>query len=159
MPGAIELNGLTKSFGEVLAVDDVHAAALPGQVTALLGPNGAGKTTTLRMVTGLLRPDAGEVRVFGIDARADAAAAKGLIAWVPDEPLLPLAPDELPLLLLDPLLPDPLPLVEPLEFADAPPVPDDELVLALLPLAAPPRPPAPPLPPPVALLAPASRST
>ena len=63
--GAIELNGLTKSFGEVLAVDDVRAAALPGQVTALLGPNGAGKTTALRMLLGLVAPDSGVATIGG----------------------------------------------------------------------------------------------
>ena len=56
---AIELSGLTKSFGDVLAVDDVTAVARPGQVTALLGPNGAGKTTTLRMLLGLIAPTSG----------------------------------------------------------------------------------------------------
>ncbi|KRE99027.1 hypothetical protein ASG88_14915 [Nocardioides sp. Soil777] len=63
--GAIELNGLTKSFGEVRAVDDVHAVALPGQVTALLGPNGAGKTTALRMLLGLVAPDSGIATIGG----------------------------------------------------------------------------------------------
>jgi ABC-2 type transport system ATP-binding protein len=63
--GAIELNGLTKSFGEVLAVDDVRAVALPGQVTALLGPNGAGKTTALRMLLGLVAPDCGVATLGG----------------------------------------------------------------------------------------------
>jgi ABC-2 type transport system ATP-binding protein len=63
--GAIELNGLTKSFGKVLAVDDVHAAALPGPVTALLGPNGAGKTTALRMLLGLVAPDSGVATIGG----------------------------------------------------------------------------------------------
>ena len=56
---AIELSGLTKSFGDTLAVDDVTAVARPGQVTALLGPNGAGKTTTLRMLLGLVAPTSG----------------------------------------------------------------------------------------------------
>jgi ABC-2 type transport system ATP-binding protein len=63
--GAIELNGLTKSFGEVVAVDDLHAVALPGQVTALLGPNGAGKTTALRMLLGLVAPDSGVATIGG----------------------------------------------------------------------------------------------
>jgi ABC-2 type transport system ATP-binding protein len=58
-PVAIELSGLTKSFGDVLAVDDVTAVARQGQVTALLGPNGAGKTTTLRMLLGLIAPTSG----------------------------------------------------------------------------------------------------
>jgi len=63
--GAIELNGLTKSFGAALAVDDVSAVAQPGQVTALLGPNGAGKTTTLRMLLGLVAPDRGTATFDG----------------------------------------------------------------------------------------------
>jgi ABC-2 type transport system ATP-binding protein len=65
VPSAIELNGLTKSFGAVLAVDEVSAIALPGQVTALLGPNGAGKTTTLRMLLGLVAPDRGTATFGG----------------------------------------------------------------------------------------------
>ena len=65
MSSAIELNGLTKSFGAVLAVDEVSAVALPGQVTALLGPNGAGKTTTLRMLLGLVAPDRGTATFDG----------------------------------------------------------------------------------------------
>jgi ABC-2 type transport system ATP-binding protein len=55
---------------------------------ALLGPNGAGKTTTLRMVSGLLAPDHGAIVVYGIDALADPVAAKRLMAWVPDEPMI-----------------------------------------------------------------------
>ena len=65
MTSAIALNGLTKSFGAVLAVDEVSAVALPGQVTALLGPNGAGKTTTLRMLLGLVAPDRGTATFDG----------------------------------------------------------------------------------------------
>ncbi|WP_235523871.1 MULTISPECIES: ABC transporter ATP-binding protein [unclassified Caulobacter] len=62
----------------------VHA----GELYALLGPNGAGKTTTLRMVAGLTKPDKGEISVFGIDARADPAAAKAITAWAPDEAMV-----------------------------------------------------------------------
>ena len=65
MTSAIELNGLTKSFGEVLAVDDVSAVARPGEVTALLGPNGAGKTTILRMLLGLIAPSSGTATLDG----------------------------------------------------------------------------------------------
>ena len=65
MTSAIALNGLTKSFGGVLAVDEVSAVALPGQVTALLGPNGAGKTTTLRMLLGLVAADRGTATFNG----------------------------------------------------------------------------------------------
>ena len=59
-----------------------------GEFYALLGPNGAGKTTTLRMVAGLLKPDAGSISVFGIDARAEPVAAKRLMAWVSDKPMI-----------------------------------------------------------------------
>jgi ABC-2 type transport system ATP-binding protein len=63
--GAIELRGLSKSFGDVRAVDDVTALVEPGQVTAFLGPNGAGKTTTLRMLLGLVAPTAGSATFDG----------------------------------------------------------------------------------------------
>ena len=59
-----------------------------GEFYALLGPNGAGKTTTLRMVAGLLRPDAGTIGVAGIDALADPVAAKQIMAWISDEPMI-----------------------------------------------------------------------
>jgi ABC-2 type transport system ATP-binding protein len=84
---ALELRGLHKVF-ERPAVDRLDLVVRPGELYALLGPNGAGKTTTLRMVAGLLKPDSGEIRVFGIDARAEPQAAKQLIAWLPDEPML-----------------------------------------------------------------------
>jgi ABC-2 type transport system ATP-binding protein len=60
----------------------------PGELYALLGPNGAGKTTTLRMIAGLMTPDAGTIRIFGIDALAEPIAAKRITAWLPDEPML-----------------------------------------------------------------------
>lgn len=87
MATALELKGLRKSFA-VPAVDDISLTIQAGEFYALLGPNGAGKTTTLRMVAGLLRPDAGEIRVFGINSLTDPIAAKRLVAWVPDEPML-----------------------------------------------------------------------
>jgi ABC-2 type transport system ATP-binding protein len=61
----IELAGLTKSYGRLTAVRDLSARITPGQVTAFLGPNGAGKTTALRMLLGLIRPDAGEALFDG----------------------------------------------------------------------------------------------
>jgi ABC-2 type transport system ATP-binding protein len=69
-------------------VDGLDLEIAAGEFYGLLGPNGAGKTTTLRMVTGLLAPDSGSIEVFGIDAVADARAAKRLLAWLPDEPML-----------------------------------------------------------------------
>ena len=62
---AVELHELSKSFGDVRAVDRVSAVARPGEVTALLGPNGAGKTTTLRMLLGLVAPTSGTATFGG----------------------------------------------------------------------------------------------
>ena len=62
---AVEVEGLTKSFGDVLAVDGLSFRAEPGRVTGFLGPNGAGKTTTLRVLVGLVRPSAGAARIGG----------------------------------------------------------------------------------------------
>ncbi|MFE9958476.1 ABC transporter ATP-binding protein [Micromonospora sp. NPDC005299] len=64
-PPAVELAGLTKTFGPVTAVDGLSLRIEPGEVVAFLGPNGAGKTTTVDMLLGLARPDAGTVRLFG----------------------------------------------------------------------------------------------
>jgi ABC-2 type transport system ATP-binding protein len=87
MTAALLVRGLTKSFGRrVIAGLDLTIE--PGEFYALLGPNGAGKTTTLRMIAGLLRPDAGSISVFGVDVTADPLGAKALMAWLPDEPLL-----------------------------------------------------------------------
>ncbi len=88
-PPALAIRGLRKSFARgTAAVDDLDLTIESGAFYALLGPNGAGKTTTLRMVAGLMRPDAGAVRIYGIDALADPMAAKRIVAWLPDDPLL-----------------------------------------------------------------------
>ena len=86
-PWALEIRGLTKRF-ERPAVDGLDLTVRAGEFYALLGPNGAGKTTTLRMVVGLLRPDAGSISVLGIDALADPVAAKQVMAWISDEPMI-----------------------------------------------------------------------
>ena len=87
-PGsALEICDLRKTFTEP-AVDDLSLTIHSGEFYGLLGPNGAGKTTTLRMVAGLLRPDAGAVSICGIDALRDPVAAKQILAWVPDEPMI-----------------------------------------------------------------------
>ena len=85
---ALEVRGLYKHFGGFPAVDGLDLTIRPGELYALLGPNGAGKTTTLRMVTGLLKPNEGEIRIFGADMRTDPASAKRMTAWVPDDPML-----------------------------------------------------------------------
>lgn len=84
---ALEIHGLGKSF-EHPAVDGLTLSVPGGEFYTLLGPNGAGKTTTLRMVTGLLRPDRGSITVYGIDALANPIAARRLMAWVSDEPMI-----------------------------------------------------------------------
>src|SRR5215510_4911852 len=84
---ALELRGLTKRFDRP-AVDGLDLTVRAGEFYALLGPNGAGKTTTLRMVVGLLRPDAGSISVLGHDALADPVAAKQVMAWISDDPMI-----------------------------------------------------------------------
>jgi ABC-2 type transport system ATP-binding protein len=73
---AIDVSGLTKRFGDVVALDGVDLAVKPGTVYGLLGPNGAGKTTTVRVLTTILRPDAGSARVLGLDVARDADAVR-----------------------------------------------------------------------------------
>ena len=84
---ALEIDGLVKRF-ERPAVDGLNLQVRAGEFYALLGPNGAGKTTTLRMVAGLLEPDAGQIRIFGLDTRERQRDAKLITAWVPDEPMI-----------------------------------------------------------------------
>ncbi len=86
-PAALAVRGLRKSF-ERPAVDGLDLIVRAGEFYTLLGPNGAGKTTTLRLIAGLLRPDGGSIRVFGVDALADPVAAKRIMAWVSDEPMI-----------------------------------------------------------------------
>lgn len=84
---ALAISHLSKSFDRKV-VDDLDLTVRAGEFYALLGPNGAGKTTILRMVAGLLQPDAGDITIFGINALADPVAAKRLVAWVSDEPMV-----------------------------------------------------------------------
>ena len=85
---SVEIRDLRKSFDRRPAVDGLDLAIRRGEFYTLLGPNGAGKTTTLRMVVGLLRPDAGSISVLGIDALVDPVAAKQVMAWISDEPMI-----------------------------------------------------------------------
>ena len=86
-PSALEIRGLRKRFDRP-AVDGLDLTVKVGEIYALLGPNGAGKTTALRMVAGLLPPDAGTISVLGIDVRRNPVAAKKVMAWIPDEPMI-----------------------------------------------------------------------
>jgi sodium transport system ATP-binding protein len=80
----IEVRDLYKAFGEVRAVNGVSFTARDGEITGLLGPNGAGKTTTLRMLYTLMKPDAGQVLVDGVDAYTDALAVRRRLGVLPD---------------------------------------------------------------------------
>jgi ABC-2 type transport system ATP-binding protein len=84
----IEFDKVTRNYGNKVAVDGLSLTIRPGELFALLGPNGAGKTTTIRMLTGLLRPTTGAVRVCGHDLVSDARRATRSIGYVPDEPFL-----------------------------------------------------------------------
>lgn len=83
-PPVLDVRGLTKRFGDTVAVDAVDLAVGAGSFFGVVGPNGAGKTTTLSMVTGLLRPDGGRVLVHGIDVWREPERAKHTIGVLPD---------------------------------------------------------------------------
>jgi ABC-2 type transport system ATP-binding protein len=80
----IEVAGVRRAFGDVLAVDDISLTARPGEVTALIGPNGAGKTTLLLMLGTLLVPDRGSIRIDGKDPVTEPAEVRARIGWMPD---------------------------------------------------------------------------
>ena len=86
-PPGLSVRGLAKIFDRP-AVDGLDLVVRAGEFYTLLGPNGAGKTTTLRLIAGLLRPDAGSISIFGVDAVADPVGAKRITAWVSDEPMI-----------------------------------------------------------------------
>ncbi len=81
----ISCRKLTRRFGENLAVDNLNLEVAAGAICAFLGPNGAGKSTTVKMMTGLLAPTAGEIRVCGIDVRARALEVKRRIGVLPED--------------------------------------------------------------------------
>jgi ABC-2 type transport system ATP-binding protein len=78
----VEIRGLTKRYGELVAVDSVDLTVEPGDVYGYLGPNGAGKTTCLRMMLGLIRPHEGQVRLFGRDPQVSVRALEGVAGFV-----------------------------------------------------------------------------
>src|SRR5215469_4808481 len=81
----LEVSGLRKSYGQVIAVAGVSFRAGKGEFVGLLGPNGAGKTTTVSMIAGLVRPDAGEVRIAGRTLRGDTDPVKQSMGLVPQD--------------------------------------------------------------------------
>ena len=85
-PAAIELRGLTKRFGDAIALDGVDLVVRPGVVFGFLGRNGAGKTTALRILSGLARPTAGTAHVLGHDVERATDAVRARIGFLPDVP-------------------------------------------------------------------------
>ena len=85
MPPVLEVQSVRKSHGALIAVSDVSFSVGAGELVGLLGPNGAGKSTTVGLIAGLLRPDAGEVRINGRPLRGDTDPAKGSIGLVPQD--------------------------------------------------------------------------
>jgi ABC-2 type transport system ATP-binding protein len=81
---AIEVTGLTKRFGGLVAVDQISLAVKPGEIFGFLGPNGAGKTTTIRMLTGLSQPTGGKASILGFDVHSDIIRIKKRIGVVPE---------------------------------------------------------------------------
>lgn len=87
----IQVTGLSRRYGSVLAVSDLSFSIKKGEIVGFLGPNGAGKTTTMNMLTGCLRPSAGSVQLSGFDIDTDAAEARKKIGYLPETP--PIYPD------------------------------------------------------------------
>lgn len=84
----LEIRHLTKRYGALTAVHDLSFDVQPGEVLGLLGPNGSGKSTTVKILTGLLRPSSGTVRLDGVDVFDDLPAYKSRVGYVPEEPHL-----------------------------------------------------------------------
>jgi len=84
MAGLLELDGLEKRFGPVVAVDGISLSVPAGEVLGFLGPNGAGKTTTMRIAAGFLAPDAGTARICGFDIVSYSIAARRQVGYLPE---------------------------------------------------------------------------
>jgi len=80
----IEVKSISKHFGDLRAVDDMSFQVKPGEILGFLGPNGAGKSTTMKMITGFLVPDEGEISVCGHDLSTDARAAQTRVGYLPE---------------------------------------------------------------------------
>ena len=84
----IELLNITKKFGDLVAVNDLTLRVAQGEFFVVLGPNAAGKTTTIKVLTGLIKPNSGTVRVAGFDVQTQPLEARRRVAYVPDFPFL-----------------------------------------------------------------------
>lgn len=81
----VEVKGLTKTFGEVIALNKVELTIEKGMIYGFIGPNGAGKSTTLRILLGILKPNSGKIQIFGKDAWKDAVEIHRKVAYVPGD--------------------------------------------------------------------------
>lgn len=88
MDYALQIEGLTKYYGDFLALENLDLTIKKGEIMGFLGPNGAGKTTTLRCILGLIRPTNGKIRIFGMDAQTEMVAAHRRLAYVPADATL-----------------------------------------------------------------------
>ncbi|MDA4122594.1 MAG: ABC transporter ATP-binding protein [Thaumarchaeota archaeon] len=88
-PGlALEAKSLSKSFGQIKAVNNIDLSMSGGEILGLLGPNGSGKTTTMKMILGILKPDSGTIAVEGIEVQKDPVGVKRIVGYVPETPQL-----------------------------------------------------------------------
>jgi len=85
MSNAIDVNSVTRRFGEITAVDELSFVVAPGEIFGLLGPNGAGKTTTIHLLTGMLAKDEGTIRILGLDPHREPRQVHKIIGYVPQE--------------------------------------------------------------------------
>jgi ABC-2 type transport system ATP-binding protein len=83
---AVDIRGVTKSYNEIVAVNNINLSIETGEIFALLGPNGSGKSTTLKMLLGLVPPTAGSISVLGLDVSKDPVAVKRQVGYVPESP-------------------------------------------------------------------------
>jgi ABC-2 type transport system ATP-binding protein len=85
---ALQASSLSKSFGQIRAVNNVDFAIKRGEILGLLGPNGSGKSTTMKMILGILKPDTGMIKVEGIDVALDPIGVKRIVGYVPETPAI-----------------------------------------------------------------------
>jgi len=85
MSNAIDVNSVTRRFGEIIAVDELSFGVAPGEIFGLLGPNGAGKTTTIHLLTGMLAKDEGTIQILGLDPHREPRQVHKKIGYVPQE--------------------------------------------------------------------------